>query len=198
MVFVVLHRFGGYDASQTGVPGTDEARHLTTFIVASCARMRMTDIVRIGRHTRGTDITILRATSHIGNETTTTVSSRRASFTTLRPKAAAGFCIGYSRCLPPKRCAISKWRKSPKASAKKVPGHDLRRLLLGRIGWSGPTDVRVTRPAGKNGATQSPGTRSCPRGRSISQPVFYSRVCLTVPAHRECPGFGHRVGSAAA
>jgi hypothetical protein len=48
---------------------------LTTFIVASCTRMRMIECRPYRRHTRGTDITCYQS---YRNETTTTVSSRRA------------------------------------------------------------------------------------------------------------------------
>src|ERR1039457_3979017 len=94
---VVLHRFGGHDASQTGVPAPMR-RRLTTFTVASCARMRMTDIVRIGDILAG-------LISHVTSHTETRqrrwlVPAERLS--KAWPKAAPGL-HRISRCLPPKR-----------------------------------------------------------------------------------------------
>jgi hypothetical protein len=143
----------------------------------------------IGRHTRGTDITCYQSSSLETRQRQWLVPAERL-FIKLRPRPRL-VCIGYSRCLPPKRCEISKWRKSPKASAKKAPGRDLRLLLLGRIGWFGPSDVRVG-PAGKNGAKQSPGTRSGSvglRGARVNvggtvSPLVSDPVGVTQPACR--------------
>src|SRR5664279_938242 len=82
--------------------------------------MRMIDVVRIDDILAGPDITCYQS---YRNETTTTVSSRRAAFIELRPRPRL-VCNGYSRCLPPKRWETSNTRA--KKRTKKAPGRDLR------------------------------------------------------------------------